>query len=101
MGVPAGLARHSVAPHRLVTNNDVFEDAGQDVVDAGARVGVGWAFVEGELEIGRPLLDALVEHVLILPELEDALLHLREACLAIDSLEHGFYLFAASETARP
>ncbi len=88
MGVPAPLARHPVAAHRLVADDDVLEDAGQDVVDAGARVGVGWAFVEDEEVILRALLDALVEDIVLAPEPEDALLHLGEVHFARHRLKH-------------
>ncbi len=37
--VPAGLARHAVAAHRLVAREEVLEDARDDVVRAGPAVG--------------------------------------------------------------
>ncbi|KPK46677.1 MAG: hypothetical protein AMJ77_05420 [Dehalococcoidia bacterium SM23_28_2] len=62
------------------------------MVDAGAGVGVGRALVEDEQPVLRPLVDALAEDVPLLPQTEDALLHLGEAHPATDGLEHRHHL---------
>ncbi|GBD14796.1 hypothetical protein HRbin25_00678 [bacterium HR25] len=74
VGVPAGAPGHAVALHRLVADDDVLEDAGQNVMDARAGVGVGRPLVEGELALFRPLLYALAEDVPLPPEAKDFLL---------------------------
>ena len=48
VAVPARLARHAVAAHRLVAREDVLEDARQDVVRARPAVGRRRALVEDE-----------------------------------------------------
>jgi hypothetical protein len=70
--VPAGLARHAVAAHRLVAREEVLEDARDDVVRAGAAVGGGRAFVEDVDRGVVPALEALLEDPLVLPEGEDS-----------------------------
>src|SRR2546425_546274 len=77
--VPAGLALDTIAAHRLVAREQVLEGARQHVMDAGARVGRRRAFVEDVGPVLRPLLDALAEDIVLLPEAEDLLLQLREA----------------------
>ena len=87
--VPAGLARHAVAAHRLVAREEVLEDARDDVVRAGLAVGRRRTLVE-DVE-GRVLtaLEALLEDAVVLPELEDARVERREVDARRDVLEPG------------
>ena len=48
VGVPAAFALDAEALHGSVTADDVFEDPGEGVVDAGAAVGRGRALVHHE-----------------------------------------------------
>src|SRR5690606_40995547 len=56
VAVPAGLARHVVAPHGLVAGEDVLEDARLDVVDPGHAVRRGRALIEDPRGAVRVLL---------------------------------------------
>ena len=89
VAVPAGLARHPVAAHRLVARVDVLEDAGEDVVGAGAAVGGRRALVEapdlGALAVGERAL----EDVALAPAREHPLLQLGEGLLGVDWAEAG------------
>ena len=89
VAVPAGLARHPVAAHRAVAGVDVLEDAGEDVVGAGAAVGGRRALVEapdlGALAVGQRAL----EDFSLAPALEHPLLEVGEGLLRVDWLESG------------
>jgi len=88
VGIPAGLSRHAVAAHGLVARHDIFEDAREDVVDAGPGVR-GWrAFVPDEEVIFGAFFDAAEEDRMPLPEVEDAFFERREGNLRVDRLEH-------------
>src|SRR5690606_7498900 len=71
VAVPAGLARHAVAAHRLVAGEDVLEDAGLDVVDAGHAVGGGRALVEHPGRVALVLLDGTLEDLPVAPAVQD------------------------------
>jgi hypothetical protein len=76
--VPAGLARHAVAAHRLVARKEVLEDARDDVVRAGQPVGRGRTLVE---HVHRGVVaphEALLEDAVLFPEREDARIERRE-----------------------
>ncbi len=66
--VPAGLARHAVAAHRLVAREEVLEDARDDVVRAGPAVGRRRPLVEDEEGRVVTALEALLEDAVLLPE---------------------------------
>ena len=87
--VPAGLALHVVALHRLVAREEVLEDARDDVVDAGLAVGRGRALVEDEERRVVAALEALLEDVVSLPELEYAGVERREVDVRQDVLKPG------------
>ena len=53
MGVPTGFAIDAEAFHRFVSAEDVFDRAGDDVVDARHAVGRGRALVEHEIRRSR------------------------------------------------
>src|SRR5207248_8682830 len=84
------FARDVVAAHRLVTDEQVLEGAGTDVVQPGASVGRGGALVE---DPPRPALAQLAdsaEHVLGLPAFEGAVLEGHQVELGIHGPEgHG------------
>ena len=89
VGVPAALARHAVAAHRLVAREEVLEDARDDVVRARAAVGRRRPFVE-DVE-GRVVaaLEALLEDAVVFPERQDARVERREVDARRDVLEPG------------
>ena len=87
--VPAGLARHAVAAHRLVAREEVLEDARDDVMRAGPAVGRRRPLVEHVQGRVVAALEALVEDVVSLPELEDAGVERREVDARRDVLEPG------------
>ncbi|CAM5348471.1 hypothetical protein SCYAM73S_07417 [Streptomyces cyaneofuscatus] len=72
--VPAGLPAHVVALHGAEAGEDVLEDAGLDVVGAGHAVGGGRALVEDPLGAALGLVEALGEHLVLLPEVENGVL---------------------------
>ncbi len=78
VGVPASLAQHLVALHRLVAAYDVLNRASQHVMNAGHSVSTWWTLVENEGGSAVALLDALVEHVLGVPALQHFLVDVGE-----------------------
>ncbi len=89
VGVPARLAGDAVAAHGLVAREEVLEDARDDVVRARPAVGGGRPLVEHEDRGVLAALEALVEDVVGLPELEDARVQRREVDARRDVLEPG------------
>ena len=87
VAIPAALARHEVAGHRLEARVHVLERPRLDVMDPGFAVRGRGALVEDPERIVLPQLDAAGEHVGLAPELEDALLELREADLRVHRFE--------------
>ena len=84
VAVPAGLARHVVALHRLVAREDVLEHAAQDVVRPGPPVRGRRALVEDERRGALAAADRLVEDVALAPALEHLLLELGERLGGVD-----------------
>src|SRR5204863_7232056 len=84
VAVPAGLAGDAIAAHRLVAGIDVLEDAGEDVVGAGAAVGSRRPLVEAPGLGPRALLQRAVEDPVPPPALQDPLLERGERLLRID-----------------
>lgn len=70
VAVPARLAGHAVALHRLVAGEEVLEDAGLDVVHAGHAVGGGRALVEDPVGAAGVLLDRALEDLAVPPAVE-------------------------------
>src|SRR2546423_12101032 len=91
MCIPAGLPRHAVAAHRLVAREQVLEGARDDMVHAGAGVRRRRPFEEDIGLVFGPLLHALAERIVLLPEAEHFLLHAREALSRIHWFEHGSF----------
>ena len=88
VGIPAALAEHLVALHRLVAAHHVLEDAGQDVVNAGAAVGSGRPVVEHEARRALPLRAGAAEHIAFLPVLQDTGVQFGKADSAGNGTEH-------------
>ena len=82
MRVPAALAGHLVALHGLETGNDVLEDAGEDVMDAGRAISRRGALEEREDRTVLALLHGATKDVIVLPELQHVSLHVRKRDLA-------------------
>ncbi len=88
VAVPAGLARHVVAGHRLEAGVDVLEGPGLRVMDRRASVRRRRTLVERPERSVLALLELPMEDVGLAPEPEHALLELRETDLRIDRFEH-------------
>ena len=89
MAVPARLARHEVAAHRLVARVDVLEDAREHVVGAGAPVGGRRALVEAPDRCTLALGELAGEDVALPPALEHPLLQSGEGLLGVHGLVSG------------
>ncbi len=76
VGVPAGLAVHLEAAHRLIAVESVLDGTRKDVVDAGVSVGRGWSLEENKLRMPLTLVYTLVEDVFLLPLLKNVSVHL-------------------------
>jgi hypothetical protein len=85
--MPAAATRDEVAAHRAIAREDVFENARQDVMDAGPAVGRGRPLVEDESWTVGGLLQRLVKDVGFMPERQDSLLHCRQVNLGRNVLE--------------
>ena len=88
VGVPAALAEAAVAFHGAVAADDILEDAGEDVVDAGAAVGGGGAFVEHKQGGVGAFGFGTAEDVALFPVVEDAGVEFGEADAAGYGREH-------------
>ena len=88
VGVPAALALHPEPLHGAVAADDIFEDAGEDVVDAGAAVGGGRTLVHHEQGSVGTLGLGAAEDVLILPLFQDVGVQFRETDTAGNGLKH-------------
>ena len=74
MGIPAGLPWYFVPLHRPVPWNHILDDTGQHMADVGLPIGCRRTVVEHVEVTAFPLLHALLEDVVLLPELLDSLL---------------------------
>jgi hypothetical protein len=97
VAVPAGLADHMAALHRLEAREDVLEDAGLDMVHAGLAVGGRRSLVEGPGLALLGLCEGLRERVLAVPELEDLPFQRRQVDLrgdrGVSAGAHGWCSF--------
>src|SRR5947208_6024807 len=84
--VPATLALHVVARHRLEPREHILEGARLDVMDPGRGISGRRPLVEDPSRCALPRGERSMEDVGVLPEREDALLEVGEAHLRI----HGF-----------
>ena len=89
VGVPAALAGDAAAFHRAVATDDVFKDAGQDVVNAGAAVGGGRPLVHHKERGVGAFVHGAAEDVAIFPVLEGFGVQVGEADAAGNSIEHS------------
>ncbi len=96
VGIPAADARGIVALHYLVARDNILEDAGQHVMDAGAAVGSGRPLVEDEALAAFPGRHAAAEDIALLPAGQDWRLHLREIHPAVHRLKHNNPLIVTS-----
>ena len=84
VAIPARLARHVVALHRLVAREHVLEHAAEDVMRPGPPVRRRRALVEDERLGALAAADRLVEDVALAPALEHLLLELGERLGGVD-----------------
>ncbi len=98
VAVPAGLPLDQVALHRLEPREDVLEDAGLDVVGAGAAVRGRRALVERPARAVAGAVQGLVEGLVLPPEVEHLVLEGGEVHLGWDGavLAHGWSFGVAS-----
>src|SRR5207249_563272 len=87
--IPAALARYAITPHGLVAREQVLEGTRQHVVDPRRRVGGGRPLVEHVGALLGPLLDALAEDIVLVPETQDLFLKLGEALSRIGRFKHS------------
>src|SRR6185437_10000983 len=74
VAIPAALALHLVAAHRLVARVDVLEHAREHVVCTGPPVGGGRPLVEDPLLGSLAVAQGLAEHVALAPAPQHLLL---------------------------
>src|SRR2546430_8540190 len=84
VGIPPRDARHALAQHRVVAAHQIFDGAGEDVVDARPAVGRGRPFEEHERRPVAHRLPRLLEQPLVLPGREQLLLERVGRELGID-----------------
>ena len=90
VGIPASLAEGAESLHCLVAGDDVLVDAGEDMMNARVAVDSRRPIVEGKLRAVLMELGALFKDAVLLPEIQDMLLHLGEAHLTANRFEHIF-----------
>ena len=78
VSIPAGFARDVASAHGLVAEEDVFEDAGENVAVVGQSVSGRRTFVEGELLLSLARFEAFLEDAVALPEVANRLFHAGE-----------------------
>ena len=88
VGVPAALAQHLVALHRLVPAHHILEDSGQHMMNTGAAVGGRRPVVEHESRRAFPLRSGAPENVALLPVFQNTGIKLRETHTAGNRTEH-------------
>ena len=84
VGVPTGLSRHGETGHLLVAREDVLVRAGEDVMQTRQPVGSGRSLVEHVRRRVATHLEAALEDVGALPELEDLDLRLGKSRACAD-----------------
>lgn len=88
VGIPSAFAFYAFTPEGLVAAEEVFDGAGDDMVDAGFAIGGGWAFIEDEAGGIVALLNTFLEYALCFPKLEDFLINVGEMQV-FESRIHG------------
>ena len=71
MGVPAGAAGDGAAAHSLVTTDDVFEGAGEDMMKTGAAVGAGGAFIKNKSFAFFGLSKRFLKNIVFSPKIQN------------------------------
>ena len=100
MSQPA-FAEHMVALHGLVAGHEVLHDPGEHMADVGLAVGRGRAVEEHILRAAIAGLDALFEHVVLLPEVQHLQLPGTSSYPWIPSDTSFFLLVRLSKNATP
>ena len=85
VAVPASLARDVAALHGLEPREHVLEHARLDVVRARHAVRGRRTLIEGPVLAAGGLLEGLVERLLLVPERQDVVFHLRQVHLRGDA----------------
>ena len=98
VGVPATLADYPATFHRAVAGNDVLENAGQHVVNAGTAIGGGRPLVHHEERGVGPVVNGPAEDIALLPVVEDLGVEFRETDPAGNHVKsrHGGYTSSLS-----
>ena len=78
VGVPAGLAMHLEALHRLIAVERVLQGTPQHVVDARMTIGRGRSLVKDKLRTALALRNTTVENVLLFPLSENLIVRFRQ-----------------------
>ena len=89
VGVPPGLTRDGVAPHRAVPAEEVLVDAGPDMVQPRATVGRGRPFVEDPWFGPGPQLDGPLEDAVRAPPGQLLVLECGKIGFSRNRAEHG------------
>ena len=86
--VPPEAALDVLSAHRLVARHDVLDRAGEQVAVVRQARRERRPVVERVARLARVALEGLLKSRILLPDLEDLLLHLRKRDLVRDRLEH-------------
>ena len=88
VGIPAGDAQHRLALHGLIAGNQILDGAGKHMADMGLAVGGGRAVEKGEIIRAVAQVEALVDNIVVLPELEHFLFALVKMHVGCDFAVH-------------
>ena len=89
MAIPAKAADYSLAFHRLIAGNRIFYGSWHKVAEMRKPRRKRRPIIEDVLVISRTLLYRLIADIIIFPEFQDSLFHLREVGFAVNRLEHN------------
>lgn len=75
MSIPSPAAADVAAAHRLITREEIFEGARQNVVHSWSPVGSGRPFVENVFWLAATLLFGFLKNVVVFPKTKDFFFH--------------------------
>ena len=88
VGIPAGDAQHGFSLHGLIAGNQILDGAGKHMADMGLAVGGGRAVEKGKIIRAVAQVEALVDNIIVLPELEHFLFALVKMHVGCDFAVH-------------